>query len=416
MKIKTTKINRKKLSWMLEQDIDVKLELLKNHLELSRMLINDILDDEVTQLTGKRYSRRRPHDGHYHRWGYNPGSVNMGNEKVRVDIPRVYDNDKGANISLETYKDLKEIKQVDESLLQAVLLGLSTRDYKSVIGHLVDSFGLSHSSVSKRFVDASAEKLKEFNSRDLSSHEFLGLFIDGKSLAKEQIIIVLGVTVQGDKIPLGFIQTHTENSISIKELLSDLVSRGFNYRDGLLCVIDGSKGILKAIKQVFGDYALIQRCKWHKRENVLSYLKESVQDTYKKRINKAYNAESYVEAKKSLKSIVEDLKTENLSAARSLEEGMEETLTLHKLDLVEEFGRSFNTTNCIENMNSLIEKHTDKVKYWQNSEQRHRWIATALLDIENRMRKVNNYKNLYLLKDKVKQEVDKNANRDQEAA
>ena len=416
MKVKTSRINRKKLSWLLEQDIDVKMEILLNHLEISRMLINDIFDDEVTQFAGTRYSRSRPHNGRYNRWGFNPGSVKIGNESIRVDIPRMYDNQDKENIPLETYQQLKSKSRLDENVLRAVLLGLSTRDYKRVIQGLMDSFGLSHSSVSNRFIEASSEKLEEFSKRDLSQYEFLGLFIDGKSLAREQIILVLGVTIGGDKIPLGFIQTHSENSTCIKELLSELVARGLNYREGLLCVIDGSKGIRKAINDVFGNYALIQRCKWHKRENVLSYLKDSIQDTYRSKINRAYNAETYLEAKRQLKAIIEDLKTENLSAARSLEEGLEETLTLHKLGLADDFGRSFNTTNCIENVNSLIEKHTGKVKYWKNSGQRHRWIASALLEIEHRMRKVNNHKNLSLLKEKVAQEVVKQIERDQEAA
>jgi len=268
MKVKTSRINRKKLSWLLEQDIDVKMEILLNHLEISRMLINDIFDDEVTQFAGTRYSRSRPHNGRYNRWGFNPGSVKIGNESIRVDIPRMYDNQDKENIPLETYQQLKSKSRLDENVLRAVLLGLSTRDYKRVIQGLMDSFGLSHSSVSNRFIEASSEKLEEFSKRDLSQYEFLGLFIDGKSLAREQIILVLGVTVEGDKIPLGFIQTHSENSTCIKELLSELVARGLNYREGLLCVIDGSKGIRKAINDVFGNYALIQRCKWHKCENV----------------------------------------------------------------------------------------------------------------------------------------------------
>jgi putative transposase len=148
-----------------------------------------------------------------------------------------------------------------------------------------------------------------------------------------------------------------------------------------LCVIDGSKGIFKAIKETFGSYAVIHHCHWHKRENVLKYLSENKQNHYRRRINRAYRTDDYDEARKLIKEIITDLKTDNLSASRSMEEGMEETLILHHLGLIEEFRRSFATTNCIENLNSQVEKYLRKVKYWQTSSQRYRWVASALLDV-----------------------------------
>ena len=397
--------NRKGISWLLDQDIGVKLEVLRHQLVLSRMLINDLLEDEVKSYTGSWYSHDKPHDGRYSRWGYNPGSVKLGSERIRLDIPRIYDRESKTNQSLDMYHRLKELPGIDERLLKAVLFGLSTRDYEQVIKTMIDSFGLSHSSVSNDFIEQSSGQLEAFESRDLSEYEFIGLFIDGKYLAKEQIIIVLGVTFQGDKIPLGFIQSATENSKSIKELLSNLVNRGLVYDDGLLCVIDGSKGVYKAIKETFGDYALIHRCHWHKRENVLKYLNENKQDHYRKRINKAYRSDDYNEARKLIREIITDLKTDNLSASRSMEEGLEETLTLHRLGLIEDFRKSFATTNCIENLNSQIVKYLRKVKYWKTSTQKHRWVASALLDVENRMRKVNNYTKLSLMRNRIKHEL-----------
>lgn len=406
MKVKTKPVNRKKISWLLTREINIKLEMLQHHFELCRMLINEILDDEVTNLAGERYKHDKPLSNRYSRWGFNPGSVRIGDEKLRIDVPRVYDNKEQENKSLTSYNQLKEIPGVDDQLLKRVISGISTGDYRSAIQNLVDSFGLSRSSVSNRFIEVSTEKLEEFNKRDFSQHDFIALFIDGKYLAKEQIIIVLGVTLKGEKIPLGFIQTNTENSGCIKELLTGLIDRGLRYREGILCIIDGSKGIRKAISEVFGKYALVQRCQWHKRENVLNYLKENSREIYRKRINKAYHTDTYLEAKKMLLSIIDDLEIENTDAANSLKEGFEETL--HKLDLVDEFGTSFTTTNCIENVNSLMNKHVGKVKYWRNSDQRHRWVACALLEIEQRLRKVDNYKKLHLLKKKIMITISKN--------
>ena len=405
MKVKTTHINRKKISWLLEQDLDVKITALQHHLDISRMLVNDILEDEVDRYAGSWYSHEKPHDGRYSRWGTNPGSIKLGDRRIRLAVPRIYDNESGSNKPLDTYNKLREIESIDDRILKAVLLGLSTRDYEQVIGNLLDGFGLSSSAVSNEFIEQSSQRLESFENRDLSDYDFVSLFIDGKYLAKEQIIIVLGVTIQGDKIPIGFIQSNSENSNVIKDLLNKLIERGLRYEEGLLCVIDGSKGLYKAIKETFNGYAVIQRCLWHKRENVLNYLNENKKDHYRKRINQAYRTDNYDEARKLIKDIIVDLKTDNLSAARSMEEGLEETLTLHRLGLIEYFRRSFATTNCIENLNSQIEKYLRKVKHWKTSTQKYRWVASALLDIESRMRKVDNCTKLSDMRNKIKHEL-----------
>jgi transposase-like protein len=405
MKVKRTSINRKKISWLLEQDLDVKITALQHHLDISRMLVNDILEDEVIQYAGSWYSHEKPYGGRYNRWGSNPGSVKLGERRIKVDVPRIYDNESGCNKPLLSYGKLREMDTLDDRILKAVLLGLSTRDYERVIGNLLDGFGLSSSSVSKEFIEQSSQKLEDFENRDLSDYDFVSIFIDGKYLAKEQIIIVLGVTIQGDKIPLGFVQSHTENSTVIRDLFNNLIERGLRYEEGLLCVIDGSKGIYKAIKETFGNYALIHRCHWHKRKNVLEYLNENKQDQYQKRINQAYRTDDYDESRKLIREIITDLKTDNLNASRSMEEGLEETLTLHRLGLIEDFRRSFATTNCIESLNSQIEKYLRKVKNWKTSSQRHRWVSSALLDIEKNMRKVSNYSKLSLMREKIKREL-----------
>jgi len=408
MKVTPNGFDRKKISWLLEQDLEVKLSALGHYWEISRMLINDILEDEVKQHTGERYSHQKPHQGRYSRWGINPGSVKLGNQRLRLVVPRIYDNELKRSRSLKTYEKLRQVNGIDERLFKALLLGLSTRDYEQVVGNMLDSFGLSASNVSREFVEQSQKRLEDFDNRSLGEYEFIAVFIDGKALAKEQIIIALGITSNGRKIPLGFIQSGTENSRVIKELLSNLINRGLQFDEGLLFVIDGSKGIYKAVKETFDAHAVIQRCQWHKRENVLSYLPEKSQEEYKKHINKAYNQETYGDAKADLKAIINDLKTINMSASRSMEEGLEETLTIHRLGLNEYLKRSFTTTNIIENVNSQIERYLKKIKHWKNSSQRHRWTACALMEIEERMRRVHNYKKLHLLKEQLKNELEKN--------
>ena len=401
------KVNRRNLSWLQEQSVEIKISLLQNHLSICQIMINELLEEEVTQKAGARYSREKPNDGRYSRWGFNPGSVRIGDQKLKVDVPRIYDNEQDKNTMLDRYEDLKQLPEPTEQLINGVLLGLSMRDYSKVIDHLGEGFGMSKSSISRSFIDRTEEKLKEFESRSLEPLQIIALFIDGKYLSKEQIIICMGVTLQGEKIPLGFVQTTTENSVPIKDMLTNLKERGLAWEEGLLCVIDGSKGIRKAIEDSFGNKAIIQRCQWHKQENILKYIPEKEQDAVKRKYQQSVNKESYKEARESLKDLKRDLEVINLSAARSLEEGLEDILTLHRLGLNLDFSKSFATTNCIENLNSQIGKYLNKVKYWKNSKERYRWIAAALLEIELKMRKVNNFRILNQMQKTIKEEINK---------
>lgn len=398
---KSTKISRENLNWLFEQPIDIKVSLLTQHLSICQMIINQILEEEVSMKSGPKYSHDKPHQGIYSRYGFNPGSVRIGDKKLAVEVPRVLNNVTDTFESLKSYNELKQLDEPTEQLVNGVLYGLSTRDYHRVVDHLSESFGLKKSSVSSRFIEATAEKLKEFESRRYDHLDILAVFMDGKFLAKQQIIIALAITLQGDKIPLGFIQTTTENSIVIGSFLRDLINRGLKYDDGLLFIVDGSKGMKKAIQEVFEQKAIIQRCIWHKRENILSYLPENIHSQIKMKYHKALLSETYSEAKTALMNLANELKKINLSAANSLMEGLEELLTLHKLGLNQEFAVSFSTTNCIESVNSQIKKYVGKVKNWSCSDQRYRWMAAALIEIEYNLRKVDNFKNLKIMKEAI---------------
>jgi len=403
---KSTKVTRENLSWLFEQPLDIKVGLLQQHLSICQLVINQILEEDVRALSGPRYSHDKPHEGRYSRYGFNPGSVHIGDKKVRVEVPKVRDAATGTFHSLASYEELKELDGMDEQTLQGVLHGLSTRDYQGVIDHLEEGFGLSKSAISRKFIQASAEKLKEFEARDLSNYRIMALFIDGKYMARQQMMIVMGVTDTGDKIMLGALQTSSENSIPIGELFNQLKERGLNYQEGILFVIDGGKGIQKAIRDQFGDKALIQRCIWHKRENVMSYLSEKEQPDVKKEYHRALAKTTYSEAKKDLLALTARLERINRQAANSLLEGMEELLTLHKLQVAEDFSISFSTTNCIESVNSQIKKYTGRVTHWSSSDQRYRWVASALIEIEKRMRKVDNFKDLINLKKAINKYIE----------
>ena len=403
------KINQKKFAtmhWLMNQEIDVKMSMMSNFMEVFRVVANSFMDQEVESHTGPRYYHQKQ-TRRYTRWGSNPGSIEIGSQRIPVEVPRIRDTQSKKHISLKSYQKMKNSPEPDEQMIRSVLHVLSTRDYGRVATKLQDSFGLSSSKLSRDFVKHSAQALKDFEARRLDGHEIVAIFIDGKHLAAEQIIIALGIASDGKKIPLGVVQMASENSKSIHSFFTELKERGLSYEKGLLVIMDGSKGIFKGVKDVFGKHAVIQRCQWHKRENVISYLSTMHQDHYRKRLQDAYLAESYETAKAKLMAIYNELVKINRAAAKSLMEGLEETLTIHRIELHDQLSTSFTTTNCIESVNSLIGKYLRKVKRWHDSTHRYRWVVAGLIEIEANFRKVKGYKHLPLLQEKLHAEMNK---------
>jgi transposase-like protein len=345
---------------------------------------------EVQGLVGPRYSR----GGDLKRWGKNNGSIYLGDQKVSLGVPRVRDVQGKKEVELKSYQGLQNSRIVDDVVLSRVIHGLSQGHYEKAALSVPETFGISKASISKKFVRSSAKKLQEFLERDLGSHDFVAVFLDGKAFADNEMVIALGVTLQGEKILLGFIETSTENHQVCRDFLHGLIDRGLKMTDEILFIIDGAKGLYKGIKEVFGEKAVIQRCQWHKRENVVAYLDKKIQSTFRRRLQAAYEQPVYEKAKKQLLGIKRELHLINRSAVASLEEGLEETLTLHRLGLFKELGTSFKTTNCIENIMRQLGRYTDRVCYWKNSDQRRRWVATGLLDMESGLRLVKGHKHL----------------------
>jgi transposase-like protein len=404
---KTTKVQRENIEWFFEQPIDIKFEMVMNHFEMSRIMINQIFEEIIREKTGERYEHALNGSKKYYRHGFNPSSIKLGDHKLPVEIPRIREASTGKCVPLPGLDSLKQIEEPNDETLKKILHGISTRDYKKVTEHLAESFGLSSSQVSREFIEQSEEAFKQFCERTYHDHNFVALLIDGKYLASEQMVVALGITDKGIKIPVGFIQTSSENSRAIGQLLKQIIQQKFSFTNGLMVVIDGSKGIHKAVTDVFGKKAIIQRCQWHKRENVLSYLSDRDKSNFKIRIQNAYREPEYQKAKTALMNIHQDLKKINQNAANSLLEGLEETLTLQKLQVAQIFTRSLGTTNCIESLNSQMAKYVRNVKRWTNSNQRQRWVASALLHLENNLNKIHNFKHLNKLQDAIKNQISK---------
>lgn len=381
----------------LTQGLSARVALIQALIPIGLEAVAEELEREVERLAGPRHNRNGGLPGHY-RWGGQRGSVYLADQKVRTRIPRVRNLLKKEEVTLESYRQMQKPRKGDEELMKKVLCGLSCRKYEECAGAVPGALGLSGSSISSRFMEVSGRRLRELMERDLSGYDIVALFMDGKGFAEDEMILGVGVTAQGEKVVLGLIQAGTENEVVIKGFLNDLLGRGLKIEEGILCVIDGAKGLRSAIRKVFGNKALVQRCQWHKRENVVSYLPKSHQSSWRRKLQRAYEKPTYEEAKGALHHLKGELSVLNVSAVASLEEGLEETLTLHRLGLFGDLGVSFKTTNCIESVMAMVGQYTDKVDRWRNSSQKHRWVATALLEIEPRLRRVKGYKQLWKLR------------------
>ena len=371
-------------------DLNAKVEAIRSLIPLGLMHVQLLLEEEVEALAGPRYARGDGATGTRH--GSNPGTVVLDGQRLPIRVPRV--RSERGEIPLRSYQGVHGTGEVNDALLRRVFYGISCRNYEAAARVIPGAIGLSSSSVSRAFVEASAAKLKEFQERSLKGERYVALFLDGKSFADSMLVIALGVTADGTKQFLGFVETDTENEKVLAPFLRSLLERGLDLSQGLLVVIDGGKGLRAAVRQGFSKRALVQRCMWHKRENVVSYLPKSEQANWRRRLQHAYDRPTYTEAKAALTKLHRELEDRNQSAAASLAEGLEETLTLHRLGVYALLGASFKTTNCLESTNALVEERCAKVDAWKTSHQRQRWLATALLDIEPRLRRVKGHRHL----------------------
>ena len=297
-------------------DSAVSIAMIQALIPLGLRAVEDALAQEVTALAGARYARE---DGHPDvvRWGRQAGSVFLADQKLSLQVPRVRDRAAAQEVPLTTYHHLQTPRALDAGLFRRVLGGLSTREYAHAAEAVPEAFGLAKSSVSRRFLRASARELQRLQERRLDDLTWLALVLDGKTFADDQLVIALGVTTTGEKRILGLVQTATENKPVCARFLRELVERGFAPTGRVLVVLDGSKGLRAAVADVLGTRAEVQRCQWHKRENVVGYLPRAEQVTWRRKLQAAYAHGTYADAKRALHHVVTELRVVNESAARS---------------------------------------------------------------------------------------------------
>lgn len=382
-------------------DLDVKISLIQALIPVGLERVNELLQEEVMRLAGPKGQHGKVNT----RWGSQWGSLFLGDQKIPAGIPRVRNKISDEEVPLESYRKLQQPYHADEKVFKKLLNGLSMHKYSESAEIVPEVFGLSASNMSKRFKAVTAAKLRRLLSRNLNQYDLAAIFIDGKRFAEEGIVISVGISLEGEKIMLGLAQMNTENHRAVEEFFDNLLQRGLKFEEGLLFIVDGSRGIIKAINNKFTGCALIQRCQYHKRENVVSHLNKGLQMVWRRKLQEAYSKEDYREANSALAGLISELNQINPTAANSLKEGISDTLTIHRLGLKRILARSFSTTNCIESILAQVEQYTQRVDRWRNGAHIQRWVAAGLLEVEPRLRKVNGWRYLVSLRDKIKEEL-----------
>jgi transposase-like protein len=278
-----------------------------------------------------------------------------------------------------------------------MMRGLSTRNYGAVVKEFSDAYGIEKSAVSENFIEASREKVKQLMERPLGELRLCAVLIDGTPFKNRMMIVALGIGCDGRKTVLGLREGATENASVVSELLSDLVSRGLDFTEPRLYVLDGGKALSAAVRRHAGEAAFIQRCQVHKKRNVLDHLPEEHKAAVRRKLQNAYAMREYEPAKRALTQLHRELMDLNPSAARSLEEGMEETLTVHKLEVPDQLRRTLACTNVIESAFSIVETVCRNVKRWRDGDQIERWVGSGLLVAERQFRKVIGHRQIPML-------------------
>lgn len=351
-----------------------------------------LIEDEVTRLCGEPFEHKK--NVLSHRGGSQQGFFQLQGSKYNFVKPRVR-NDQG-EVTLSNYEALKDGELLDNTMLGKMIGGVSSRKYEEIIDGYADRFNVKKSSVSRAFIRASKKHLDEINGADLSGYRFVVLLIDGIEFANRTLVCALGITINGEKIPIGLRQGSTENSEVVTDLLLGILDRGFMpAAKKLLVCIDGGKALRKGLTDVFGETIVIARCYLHKQRNLEGYVPKSYHPHLRRRMKKLMGLVNYDEALKELISLQEWLSGISIEAVSSLKEVGEELLTVHKLSMPAMMRKSFASTNIIESLFSVVRDKTNRIKKWDTgTDQRLRWTATAIKDHHKKMRRINGYRQI----------------------
>jgi transposase-like protein len=362
---------------------------------VGKIFIESVMDAEVEQIVGRR-SKPNEQRGAY-RWGTEAGFCIIDGQRVPIARPRVRNRQNNKEIPLGSYELFQRASLVEETVWHKIMHGLTMRSYKEVVQQFADAYGLEKSTTSDHFIEASRRKLEQLMKRSLADIPLAVLIVDGTIFQGEHMIVAIGIDRFGHKLVLGLRQGGTENATVVGGLLGELRDRGVDFNEPRLYVIDGSKAIRRAISNYAGDAAFFQRCQVHKIRNVAEYLPETQRPAIKFRMRAAYQLTNTVDARNELFKLHDELLQANPSAAGSLAEGLDETLTVIDLRLTPKLRQALTSTNGIESGFSIVEKICRQVKRWQGRDHRLRWVGSALLFAESRWNRLRGYRHMPVL-------------------
>jgi len=363
--------------------------------QLGLAALNEILGTEAAALAGAKGKHASGRTANH--WGTKHTRLPFGGRHITVKRPRVRQVD-GGELELPSIEAFREADALPMRVAEQIVLGVSTRGYRRSLEAGLEGAtddGTSKSAASRALIAKTTEKLAEFAERSLAELDLAAMFLDGLSFGEKTVIVALGVTTKGRKVPLGLWMGSTEDSVVAGELVQDLLARGLRIEGRMLFVIDGGKGIRKALGDVFGDRAVVQRCQVHKARNLKSHVTKARWTYVNRMLNDAYRSATFATAKKKLQQLTSWLeRNAEQSAAGSLKEGLDETLTVLRLGLSGALCRTFATTNPIENMNGTIRRVHRNVKRWRGEPMIRRWVALGIAEASQRFRSVRGYKSM----------------------
>jgi putative transposase len=359
--------------------------------EAGLSLMSLVMEEEVRHVAGERHEQHAARMAH--RWGKEDGYCVVDGQKVPIKRTRLR-NKQNREQRLGSYELFQRSGPMQKGVWDKLMRGLSTRNYGAVVKQFQQAYGIEKSAVSENFIEASREKVKQLMERPLGELRLCAILIDGTPFKDRQMIVALGIGCDGSKTVLGLREGATENATVVGALLSDLIERGLDFSTPRLYILDGSKALHTAVRRHGGEAALIQRCQVHKKRNVVDHLPDEYKADVRRKMQNAYAMVDYDDAKRALERLHRELLEMNPSAARSLEEGMEETLTVHKLRVPDQLRRTLSSTNVIESAFSIVETVCRNVKRWRAGDQIERWVGSGLLVAERQFRRVIGYRQI----------------------
>ncbi len=362
-----------------------------------RAAIQAVLQLSAIEAAGGPQQQGKRRSGDVVFYGRQAGQVLLSDRKLEVQRPRLRSKGRrGQEVEVPAYAAMQNPTPMGARMLDILLHGVSTRNYKQVIPPMAETAGVSRSAVSRAAIEASEAEVEALLARRFDELKLLVIYIDGLIFGDYTMIGAVGVDSEGHKHVLGIREGATENSTVVTELLEDIVSRGVDPKRKMLFVIDGSKALRAAINAVFGSHQPVQRCRAHKLRNVLDYLTKDDKAQVKSLLRAAWKLDAD-KGMARIKKLAAWLDQKYPQAAASLLEGLEECFTINRLDIPPALHRCLATTNIIESPHAGVRIQTRRVTHWQNGRMVLRWMASAFLRTEKRFKRIMGHRDLWAL-------------------